>query len=261
MNRRVLAHRVGSFVGTMLMRTRVIARRSSAATPVAESGRLHQRPRPRPTGTTAPGLHRLRTTAGREAVLSVPSGYRPGAPLPFVLSLHGAGGTAEGGLYPFRDLADRAGIALLSPKSLGPTWDLVMRALGPDVTAIDEFLGQVFEGLDVDPERLAIAGFSDGASYALSLGLANGDLFAAVMAFSPGFAAPPTTIGEPRVFVSHGTEDAVLHIDATSRRIVPMLEEAGYDVAYVEFTGPHAVPSEIAVTALDWFLGSGWAAD
>jgi predicted esterase len=35
---------------------------------------------------------------------------------------------------------------------------------------------------------LAVSGFSDGASYALSIGPANGDLFTHVMAFSPGFA-------------------------------------------------------------------------
>jgi len=33
-------------------------------------------------------------------------------------------------------------------------------------------------------------GFSDGASYALSVGITNGDLFTHVIAFSPGFVAP-----------------------------------------------------------------------
>jgi phospholipase/carboxylesterase len=34
---------------------------------------------------------------------------------------------------------------------------------------------------------VALGGFSDGASYALSLDLTNGDLFASLIAFSPGF--------------------------------------------------------------------------
>lgn len=41
-------------------------------------------------------------------------------------------------------------------------------------------------GVAIDPAHVAIGGFSDGASCALSLGLVNGDLFTHVMAFSPG---------------------------------------------------------------------------
>src|SRR3712207_7974813 len=51
------------------------------------------------------------------------------------------------------------------------------------------------------------AGFSDGASYALSLGIPNGDLFTHLVAFSPGFAAPDGQRGHPRVFVGHGVDD------------------------------------------------------
>ena len=47
-------------------------------------------------------------------------------------------------------------------------------------------------------------------SYALSLGLANGDLFTHVIAFSPGFITPAPPSGRPPIFVSHGTADQVL---------------------------------------------------
>ena len=45
------------------------------------------------------------------------------------------------------------------------------------------------------------------ASYALSLGIANGNLFSHVLAFSLGFLAPASQTGSPRIFVSHGTQD------------------------------------------------------
>ncbi len=51
----------------------------------------------------------------------------------------------------------------------------------------------------VDTTRLAVGGFSAGASYALSIGLANGDLFGHVLAFPPGFMAPMNTRGRPQV--------------------------------------------------------------
>jgi phospholipase/carboxylesterase len=71
--------------------------------------------------------------------------------------------------------------------------------------------------------------------------------------------APNSQVGRPRIFVSHGTRDAVLPIDVCSRRIVPQLEKAGYDVTYIEFDGPHTVPPRVARQALDWYLPAGVA--
>jgi predicted esterase len=107
--------------------------------------------------------------------------------------------------------------------------------------------------LAVDARRLAITGFSDGASYALSLGLTNGDLFTRVIAFSPGFMTPAQRRGKPSLFVSHGTRDGVLPIERSSRRIVPQLERAGYEVRYREFEGGHVVPPGIGREAAEWF--------
>lgn len=111
---------------------------------------------------------------------------------------------------------------------------------------------QAFSAVAVDGERIAVAGFSDGASYALGLGGANGGLFGAVVAFSPGFVLVAPLDGAPRFFVSHGTADDLLPIDRTSRRIVPALRGEGLDVTYREFSGPHIVPPEIAREAVDW---------
>ena len=224
-----------------------ITRRESA------QGRLLTRPG-RPTETVSPGMHTLELDRARDAILYVPSGYRPEHPAPFVLSLHGAGGNETSGLFPLQALADEAGLILLSPASRGRTWDVILGGFGPDIDFIDQALAAAFVRCAVDPARMAVAGFSDGASYALSIGIVNGDLFPNVIAFSPGFAAPGREHGEPRFFVSHGTKDAVLPIDRTSRRVVPQLEEVGYDVLYREFDGPHTVPPEIAREAVSWFL-------
>ena len=81
-------------------------------------------------------------------------------------------------------------------------------------------------------------------------GTTGGDLFTCILACSPGFIVPSTTRGKPRVFISHGTKDQILPIDATSRRILPDLQRAGYVVQYREFDGPHTVPPAIAQEAL-----------
>ena len=100
----------------------------------------------------------------------------------------------------------------------------------------------------------AIGGFSDGATYALSLGLINGDLFRRIVAFSPGFVATGEHRGRPDVFVSHGERDDVLPIARTSRRITRDLTASGYAVTYREFDGGHTVPDAIARAGLEWAI-------
>ncbi len=86
------------------------------------------------------------------------------------------------------------------------------------------------------------------------IGIANGDLFERVIAWSPGFAAPATRVGTPQIFVSHGVTDHVLPIDRCSRRLVPVLRDDGYDVTYEEFDDGHRVPATVVERALDWAL-------
>jgi phospholipase/carboxylesterase len=200
------------------------------------------------------GLQPLTFGYARDSYLYVPASYQAERPIPLVLLLHGAGGHARQGIDLLQGLADAAGLVLLAPASREPTWDLLVdRSYGPDVTMIDWALEHIFSHYAIDPARLAVGGFSDGASYALSLGITNGDLFTHVLAFSPGFMAPAGQRGRPRIFVSHGTRDKVLPIGPCSRRIVPQLKRGDYDVLYREFDGGHTIPPEIALEAIDWF--------
>ncbi|SFN84996.1 Predicted esterase [Geodermatophilus obscurus] len=212
---------------------------------------LTARPTATPGGPApAPGTRALGLEDARDTLLHVPAAGVPG-PAPLVVVLHGAGGDAEAGLGLLRPPADEQGLVLLAPASRGSTWDAVAGGYGPDVAVVDRALTAVLASVPVDPERIAVAGFSDGASYALGLGLANGGLFRRVVAFSPGFVPPGPRHGRPPVFVSHGTGDDVLPIDRTSRRIVPALLDDGHEVTYREFDGGHVVPSEVAREAAD----------
>jgi predicted esterase len=190
-------------------------------------------------------------------VLYVPASYRRERPLPLILSLHGAGGSGRRSLPRLQPLADAAGFLLLSPDSRESTWDVVRTGFGPDIEFIDRALELVFARYAVDPGRVAAEGFSDGASYALSLGLLNGDLFTHVIAFSPGFLLAERPEGQPRCFLSHGVQDPILPIDPCSRRIVKELRRDRYDVRYTEFEGGHLVPPAIAREAVDWLLVPG----
>lgn len=197
-------------------------------------------------GPLAPGVSTLATAAPQEMLLSVPAGYTPSRAAPLAVVLHGAGQSNDSALALLRPFADAVGLLLLAPQATGTTWDFLYGRYGSDVQAIDAALAQVFRDCNVDAGRVALAGFSDGASYALSLGLGNGDLFTRIVAFSPGILNPAALVGRPRLFVSHGRSDQILNIDRASRSFVPAIERAGYAATYVEFDGGHTVPSAIA---------------
>src|SRR5688572_12869404 len=154
-------------------------------------------------GNCAPGEHWLRLGSGRRALMRVTAGGRGGKKA-LILALHGAGsGGSRGGLYVFRGGWDEPGVVMVAPAAEGSTWSF-FRGKDTDLPFVDRALARAFARCRVDARRVAVGGFSDGASYALTLGLTNGDLFRAVMALSPGSALVAKAVGKPRVFVAHG---------------------------------------------------------
>ena len=213
------------------------------------TARPHRPHIPPETGATVIGPH-----LERSGILYVPASYSAEVPAPLVVALHGGGGRSESWSRLY-DACEEHGVILLAPDSRERTWDRIRDDFGPDVGFIDSALRYVFDRCVVDPERLALSGFSDGASYALSLGPSNGDLFTHLIAWSPGFSAPDDPIvGQPKVLVTHGTEDRILPIGLSVGGIVPMFEMDGYDIEYIEFDGGHEMPPGIIAQSMEWFL-------
>jgi phospholipase/carboxylesterase len=217
----------------------------------AADGLLASRPGPPSGSPLPPGRHQLDVGSGVTAEVLVPRAEI--GPLPLLVFCHGAGGNADGALNQVGGQASDAGVLVLATTSVRSTWDLIAGGLGRDVAVLDAALAAVFARAAVS--RTAVGGFSDGASYALSLGLANGELFDAVLAFSPGFAAPPGRQGRPRVRISHGTRDRVLPVERCGRRVAEVLGQEGYAVTYEEFPDGHVVPPTQVSSALAWWLG------
>ncbi|MDH3270219.1 MAG: hypothetical protein OEN56_02730 [Gemmatimonadota bacterium] len=192
---------------------------------------------------------------GRDGILYVPDGYDAATPAPLLVTLHGRARSADDWV-PFYPKCDERGIVMLAVDSRGVTWDRAdSGSFGPDVAFINGALDYVFDRCLIDTTRIALAGFSDGASYALSLGPSNGELFTHLIAFSPGFSAPgPQPIGFPLIWISHGIQDPVLTEEYTRYEMVPDLRIQGYTVQYVRFEGGHEVPAAISNAALDWFV-------
>ncbi|VVD81416.1 alpha/beta hydrolase [Pandoraea sputorum] len=202
----------------------------------------------------APGRHSLGLSEARDVVLYVPADLPTDKPVPLFVMFHGAGGFPEKVLPFIEPHADRHKFLVLAPHSTFPTWDIVIGGNGPDLERLQAALRKVAARYRIDAQRVAFAGFSDGASYALSIGVTNGDIASHVIAFSGGFMSIFVQEGLPRVFIAHGLIDEQLPIATSGRQNANKLKAAGYDVQYVEFDGLHIIEPGVVARAIDFFL-------
>ena len=193
-----------------------------------------------------------------KAYTYVPNGIA--GPAPLIVLFHGAGQDAQPFLESFRGQADARGAILLALKSDGKTWTMTSAGsdvdFGADPANLDAALRELFAKAPIDPKRIAALGFSDGASYALTLGVANPKLFSGVVALSAGALWLPSEVDAgQRLYIAHGRDDDVLPIVNTRTRLVPGLEQAGLRPKVRWFNGGHEMDRRAVQDGLDHALG------
>jgi predicted esterase len=115
-----------------------------------------------------------------------------------------------------------------------------------DPPRIHDAMKEIAAHLPIDTRNIALGGFSDGASYALTFGTQNSALFRTILAFSPGMAfLPRRSDPAQRIFVAHGRRDSVLPYRNTSAGIVPLLRKAGLDPTFRTFDGDHVIAEDV----------------
>jgi predicted esterase len=228
---------------------------------------------PEPVDELPTGLVWIERGAQR-AALFTPDEIDPERRYPLLAVLHGAGRTDEPLIKLYRDEAERRQALVLIPRSAGMTWDLIEHAaLGaegrthvgrPDLDFLEYAYDLVFRRYPIDFERLGLLGYSDGASYALSLGLSNPELIRAVMGWAAGFvvvdedAAAPG-VRRPAVLVEYGTHDELFPFDQVAVPMRTQLEAFGCAVTFrVDEGGRHWPSGEFQDAALDWFFSEPW---
>jgi phospholipase/carboxylesterase len=209
---------------------------------------------PLPQPPLPPGRNFLGIAAERDTVLYVPEGLPSDTAVPLLVMFHGANGFPEKVLPFLQEHAERHKFLLLVPHSTYVTWDIVIGGNGPDLERLDKALTAVVSRYRIDTGHLGFAGFSDGASYALSTGITNGDVVSHVIALSGGFMNIFMQEGTPQVFIAHGLVDEQLPIETAGRANAAKLSAAGYEVEYVEFNGKHVIQPAIVNMAIDFFL-------
>jgi predicted esterase len=189
----------------------------------------------------------------RRAYIRVPPSYSPSHAAPLVILFHGGGGRGDVMLAAFASRLDAMGAVGLAPDSVLETWDM----FGPqdlfksDIPFVNEVLDQTFDRCAIDTTRVTLLGFSDGASYALTVGISNADQLRSIVAFSPGTYSIDHPHGTTAVFTAHGNADPYFSAeDATT--IDTQLRARNFYVTHDEFAGGHEVPDTVADDAFEW---------
>jgi phospholipase/carboxylesterase len=223
------------------------------AAPLADIARAQNPAAPgTPAPTYGPGRYDLKLENARDGALYVPKGYKSDKATPLLVWLHGAGGSGNVS-ENMAALAEEFGFIVLAPDSREWTWDAILGQYGPDVDFLQRALRQTLSRYNLDRSRIWLGGFSDGASYSLSLGISYGDIFTKIYAGAPGVMQPIEANGKPAIFISHGRQDQTMPIDDTSRKFVPRLKTLGYDVTYEEYDARHQLPPEMLRKVIEWF--------
>jgi phospholipase/carboxylesterase len=191
---------------------------------------------------------------------------------PCLLLLHGVGSNETGFIELARRMDPRLVVILLrSPIVLGPgqfAWFQVsFTPSGPAINAAQaergrtmliDFIGQLPAGHGVDPERIWVAGFSQGGIMSASVGLTAPDSVAGFGVLSgrilpevlPRVARDPA-LGKVQAFVSHGVQDQKLgiHFAHHARQV---LTELGVPLTYTEYSAGHTLDRAMIADFQRW---------
>jgi phospholipase/carboxylesterase len=199
-------------------------------------------------------------------------------PFPAILAIHGWGASAHDllGLAPMLHGGRALVLCPQGPVAVpygngqyGYGWfPLSGGGVAPDIEAfrrgadaLREFVDQSLARYPIDPQRLVLAGFSQGGMMGYELALRQPSRFAGLAALSSWFPAPlaedlpklPEQEGFP-VLVIHGTQDHTIEVER-ARESREALRPFGVNLTYREFDMAHEIRQDALKVVLQWLDG------
>jgi len=191
--------------------------------------------------------------------LYVPETWDGRASMPLVVALHGGSGHGRDFLWSWVREARGRGVLVLSPTAQGRTWS-IMGGGDLDAESLKQAIESVAGRYPVDRSRVLLTGMSDGATYALLLGLRDGPPFTHLapacgvlhpMLFAEGLAQAQ---GRP-IYLIHGALDWMFPVQM-ARMGRDALLAAGARVVYREIEDlSHTYPRDENPRILEWLMG------
>jgi phospholipase/carboxylesterase len=193
--------------------------------------------------------------------LYVPETCDGRSPLPLIVALHGGHGHGRDFLWTWLRDARSRGALLIAPTSRARTWS-IMGAADVDAEGVRQMVEFAAARYPVDRSRVLLTGMSDGATYALLCGLAEGMPFThlapACGALHPLLLAGDgieRARGRP-IYLTHGALDWMFPVN-TARLARDVLSGAGAQLVYREIADlSHTYPREENPRILDWLMSA-----
>jgi polyhydroxybutyrate depolymerase len=180
-----------------------------------------------------PGKHRVSIRIDdrdRKVIFVTPKGFKPGNPLPIVFFFHGAGGTAQQAArtYGWAEKADAENFFAAFPQGLPVRPNGIggfllnpdiwrderggLPASGVnDVHFFEELLNRLQAVLPIDPQRIYVTGFSNGAGMTFTLGSRFSNRIAAIAPVSSQSFVHIDALARPLpVYYLTGTADPLI---------------------------------------------------
>lgn len=143
-------------------------------------------------------------------------------------------------------------------------YDIAYTDIGrtPDLEGIADSLREVSafiqaeKGAGISPQRILIAGFSQGAVLAIEAISQFQDAIGGAIALSGYLARSsglPMGRGSQRIFLAHGTEDPIVPFEL-GLAAKSELETKGYEVSWGEWRMPHSVCIEEIEAIRSWII-------
>jgi len=205
----------------------------------------------RPTGIFHRGMEDDPYARGGYS-LYVPEAYNEGRAWPLIVALHGGYSHGRDFLWTWLREARSRGYFLLSPTSTGRTWSIGL--IEPDAQPLLKSLDILKSEYRIDLSRILLTGMSDGATFALGMGLREAMPFSAIAPVSG--VLPPVDLSQARgkrIYWVHGEQDWMFPV-GRAVHACRQLKDAGADVALtVVHDLSHAYPREQNSGILRWF--------
>jgi phospholipase/carboxylesterase len=190
----------------------------------------------------------------------VPEGWDGRTPMPLVAALHGGHGHGRDFLWSWIREARSRGVLVVAPTSRDRTWS-IMGGEDVDAPSLRDMVESVAGRYPIDRARVLLTGMSDGATYALLGGLAEGMPFTH-LAPACGVLHPLLLAGDGLtrargrpIYLVHGALDWMFPVH-TARFAREALLAAGARLVYREIEDlSHTYPRDENPRILDWLMG------
>lgn len=206
-------------------------------------GNLHEEP------GYAELIAEMRAAAGKNAVrdyaVHVPAALDPAQPAPLLVALHGANGNPDGAMAIWKPLAEEHGLLLVAVRGTVKVSETAWRWDERSEAVVLSIVREVQASHKVDAGRVYLAGNSQGAYFAYSMGMHSPDLFRAVLAVGGLYPAqleynfPEAKKHGLGVFILQGAQDAETR--AGARTAAQKMKEAGVAHEIYEHSGAREV--------------------